>query len=257
MNVTAIEWTDVTWNPASGCQKVSAGCKYCYAETLSEQKRGTRAFPNGFGLTIRPHKLDEPRRLRRPSMVFVNSMSDLFWEAIPADYRDRVVDVIEATPQHQYQVLTKRPHLMRDYSRRRRLPANLWAGTTVESQAVAGRADVLREVDASTRFLSIEPMLTRFDDPAALVWGIDWVIVGGESGLHLRDPQIRAARSLVERDERGRWVPRPERLDWVRDIRDACAASGAAFFLKQWGGPTPKSGGSDLDGRQWKEFPAV
>ena len=115
MNKTAIEWTTVTWNPASGCEKVSEECKFCYAETLSENKRGTAAFPRGFELTIRPHKLKEPYSLKAPSYVFVNSMSDLFWEKIPEDYRDQVVDVIEDTPQHQYQVLTKRPHLMLEY----------------------------------------------------------------------------------------------------------------------------------------------
>lgn len=254
MNDTAINWTNYTWNPASGCTQVSEGCKYCYALTLAENKRGTRAFPNGFDLTIRPHKLDEPFKLKTPSLIFVNSMSDLFWDAIPDSYRHQIVDVIEATPQHEYQVLTKRPEAMLEFSQRRRLPGNFWAGTTIEGERTAFRLDILKQVQAEIRFLSIEPML--HDWPAPDFSGIQWVITGGESGSHLSDPRIAERRALVEKVN-GKWQPRADRVDWVRHIRDACQISKTAFWHKQWGGPTPKSGGRELDGRTWDEFPRV
>ncbi len=253
MNNTAIIWTEATWNPMSGCTEVSEGCKYCYAKTLAEQKRGTSAFPNGFDLTIRPHKLNEPRKLKTPSLIFVNSMSDLFWERIPASYRDEIVDVMEDTPQHQYQVLTKRPDLMRDYSKRRPLPANVWAGTTIESDRLAWRADLLREVRADLRFVSAEPLLSGL--PSLDLSGIDWLISGGESGSHLSDPVTRARRGIVERNTAGRWAPTERGLQWVRDLRDRCVLTGTAFLHKQWGGPKSHSGGRILDGRTWDEFP--
>lgn len=253
MNETGIIWTEATWNPMSGCEKITAGCAFCYAATLAENKRGTAAFPNGFDLTIRPHKLNEPRRLKTPSLIFVNSMSDLFWDKIPDDYRNRVMDVIEETPQHQYQVLTKRPEIMLAYSRRRKLPGNFWAGTTIENQAVAHRADTLRQVDAEIRFVSAEPLI----GPLKLNWsGIHWCITGGESGLHLTQPRLCEARGLV-RHTNGKWIPRDDRTEWVRVIRDDCTAAGTKFFHKQWGGPTPKSGGRMLDGRTWDEFPRL
>lgn len=203
MNTTAIEWTEVTWNPMSGCEKLSEGCKYCYAMTLAERFRGTNAFPNGFDLTIRPHKLDEPRRLKKPSMIFANSMSDLFWDAVPDDYRDKILDVIEDTPQHQYQVLTKRPHEMLRYSRRRRLPDNFWAGTTIESgRLFEERISALIQVDASIRFISAEPLIGPF--PATMnLEQIHWMITGGESGRHLISPRIRDRRALVDLDDNG------------------------------------------------------
>lgn len=248
MNETAIAWTKVTWNPASGCEIVSEGCKYCYAKTLAESYRGA-AFPNGFGLTIRPHKLNEPRKLKEPSLIFVNSMSDLFWEEIPMSYRDQVVDVIESTPEHQYQVLTKRPQNMLAYSKRRKLPKNFWAGTTVESFRVEERIDILRQVKAETRFLSVEPLLTELRDSFK---GIDWVITGGESGLHLRDPAVCEKRALVHH---GSWELRDDRREWLRSIRDRCVKRGVAYFHKQHGGVRPESGGSLLDGMEWKQFP--
>jgi len=255
MNETAIEWTDATWNPNSGCEVVSSGCKFCYAMTLAEQKRGTSAFPNGFELTIRPHKLREPFVLKQPSMIFVNSMSDLFWEKIDDDYRDRILDVIEATSQHEYQVLTKRPENMLRYSRRRRLPRNFWAGVTIESATYLPRLDVLREVEASVRFISAEPLLSAFG--RFNLDGIHWVITGGESGLHLADPRVRANRALVEKLDEGGWRPREDRVAWVREIRDQCTAAGVALFHKQWGGLRPKSGGAELDGRAWKQYPRM
>jgi len=257
MNETAIAWTDYTWNPASGCEKVSPGCKFCYAETIAEKFRG-KAFPNGFELTLRPHKLGEPLKYKEPSRIFVNSMSDLFWEPIGDDYRDRVLEVIEATPQHQYQVLTKRPEELLRYSLRRELPPNFWAGVTVESTHTMSRTDLLRAVKAEIRFLSIEPQLDDLG-PSLDLSRIHWVIAGGESGLHLRDAALRSRRGMAEPgtgadDGRG-WRPIEERIDWARHIRDKCIEGEVAFFFKQWGGLNPKSGGRILDGRTWDEFP--
>lgn len=256
MNNTAIVWTEATWNPMSGCEVVSEGCKYCYARTIAEQKRGTAAFPNGFDLTMRPHKLVEPFKLKEPSLIFVNSMSDLFWDQIPNEYRHRVMDVMEQTPQHQYQLLTKRPEIMWEFSEDRPFPDNVWAGTTIESDRVADRADALRAVNASLRFISAEPLLSGL--PSLDLTGIDWVITGGESGSHLSDDRTRERRALVERGASSavpRWVPRPDRVEWIREIRDRCVTAGVAFFHKQWGGPKPHSGGRILDGRTWDEFP--
>lgn len=255
MNETAIAWTNLTWNPASGCEKVSAGCRFCYAEFLAEQKRGTKAFPNGFDLTIRPHKLTEPYKVKTPSLIFVNSMSDFGWPKIPDSYRDQIVDVIEATPWHQYQVLTKRPEEVLRYSKRRKLPGNFWAGVTIESGKTAGRLDILKEIDAEIRFVSGEPLL---DDmaPALDLHGISWLISGGESGRHLSDPKTAQARALAFHDGK-KWVARPDRIQWVRNLRDACQDAGAKFFHKQWGGYFPHSAGRDLDGRTWDEYPRL
>lgn len=254
MNETAINWTDKTWNPASGCTEVSEGCRFCYAKTLAEQKRGTRAFPHGFDLTIRPHKLREPIALQQPSLVFVNSMSDLFWEAIDDDYRDRVFEVIAATPRHQFQILTKRPEIMAQYTARRPLPANVWAGVTIESDRVTPRADVLRGVNATIRFISAEPLLSAL--PSLRLEGIHWLIAGGESGIHLRTPHTRERRGLVNYSPgAGGWSARPDRIDWVRGLRDACAEHSVAFWMKQWGGVRPHSAGRLLDGRTWDELP--
>lgn len=245
MNETAIEWTDATWNPASGCEVVTEGCKYCYAKTLAENKRGTAAFPNGFDLTIRPHKLREPLRLKKPSMIFVNSMSDLFWEQIPDDYRHQILDVMEQCPQHEFQVLTKRPENMLRFLSDRKPPGNMWCGVTVESARTMWRIDVLRKVDAEIRFISAEPLLSGLDD--INLDGIHWLISGGESGLHLTDPHVCERRGLVHRTASG-WKVRDDRADWVRDLRDACARYGTAFIHKQWGGLRPKSCGRALDG---------
>jgi protein gp37 len=254
MNNTAINWTQYTWNPASGCEVITEGCKYCYAKTLAENRRGTPAFPNGFDLTIRPHKLNEPLKLKRPSLIFVNSMSDLFWEKLPEDYRDQIIDVIEATPQHQYQVLTKRPERMLAYSQRRKLPPNFWAGATIESNRHAGRADLLRQIAVPIRFISAEPIL---DDLTQLdLAGIQWLITGGESGLHLRDASIRARRGLAE-PINGKWQPRSDRYHWITQLVDATRLSGTAMWHKQWGGPTPHSAGRLVDGRTWDEMPTT
>lgn len=272
MNETAIRWTTLTWNPASGCKKVSPGCKHCYAETLAENKRGTPAFPKGFDLTLRPHKLDEPYRVKDPSLIFVNSMSDLFWEEIDDAYRDKVVDVIANTPQHEYQVLTKRHENLLRYSKRRKLPPNFWAGVTVENQEwLEKRAAALLQVDAEIRFLSMEPALDHMDirpftkgrDNRIGGDGIQWAIYGGESGTHLTRPDVREKRGLVVLNDSPRvsggalWIPNPARVEWARAVRDACVEDGVAFFFKQWGGPRSTSGGKLLDGRAWEEFPRL
>lgn len=252
MNKTGIKWTDRTWNPVTGCNKVSAGCKYCYANELADRFAGSTHYPNGFAMTLHPERLKQPMNLKLPLRIFVNSMSDLFWEAVPEDFVDAVFDVMEATPHLTYQILTKRPDRMLAYSRKRRFKANIWAGVTVESQAVADRLDVLLEVETdSVRFVSAEPLLS----PLAVDWsGIDWVITGGESGEHLRFPAIRAARALVELNG-NRWTPRADRIPWIRQIRDDVKAAGGAFFHKQWGGITNNVAGNVLDGRIWEEFP--
>jgi len=251
MNETIIEWTDRTWNPASGCRKISAGCKHCYASTLAENKRGTAAFPRGFELTLRPHKLLEPLSLTAPAKIFVNSMSDLFFDEIPTSYVEKVWRVMCATPWHIFQLLTKRPQRMAAFLESRVVPDHIWVGTTIENQAAASRADVLRGIAAKHRFVSAEPLIS----PLRLnLSGIDWLIVGGESGSHLLDPATREVRSIAELAD-GKWIPRKLCIPWVRTLRDEAVSSGVAFFFKQWGGTRPGSAGSTIDGAKWKQFP--
>ncbi len=225
---TAIEWTDKTWNPTTGCNKVSPGCKHCYAEALT--KRFRNHFENGFDFTLHPERLDEPRRWRKPSRVFVNSMSDLFHERMPFDFLQEVFRVMEECPWHVFQILTKRHERMLELAPELNWPENVWMGVSVENRDYAHRVDYLRQVPAAVRFLSCEPLI----GPLSLnLEGIHWVIVGGESG-----PKHR-----------------PIEASWVRDIREQTRATGAAFFFKQWGGVRPKSGGRELDGRTYDEMP--
>jgi protein gp37 len=234
---TSIEWTDATWNPVTGCTKISAGCDHCYAERFSERFRGTPGHPfeNGFDLSLRPERLEQPLIWRRPRMIFVNSMSDLFHKEIPLDFIGRVFDTMERAHWHTFQVLTKRSSLMRDFLRRRygsgRGPAHMWFGVSVEDGTKISRIRHLRDAPAGIRFLSIEPLIGPMGHLD--LSGIDWVIVGGESGPGAR-PMLRA---------------------WVRDIRDQCKTARVPFFFKQWGGLRPKSGGRKLDGREWSQFP--
>lgn len=253
MNKTEINWTDLTWNPLSGCSKISPGCAYCYAETIAENKAGTKAFPNGFGMTFRPHKLVEPLKVKDPTLIFTNSMSDFFHPGVPDEYRDQIFDAIRSAPRHRYQVLTKRPELAGKYFSTRPIPACVWLGVTIEDRTrLAERLHILQSIPAQTRFLSIEPLL---EDLGTLdLAGIDWVIVGGESGHHLMDPDIRAKRGLADRIG-GKWTARPDRLDWVRSLRDQCQAAGVAFWFKQWGGAVGPLAGRMLDGRTWDELP--
>jgi protein gp37 len=225
---TAIEWTDKTWNPTVGCNKVSPGCKNCYAEALT--KRFYKQYPNGFEFTIHPQRLDDPRRWRKPSRVFVNSMSDLFHEQMPLSFLQEVFHVMEECPQHIFQILTKRHKRLIELASKLNWPKNVWMGVSVENQDYAHRVDFLKQVPAAVRFLSCEPLL----GPLNLnLEEIHWVIVGGESGHGHR----------------------PIQADWVRDIRDQTNAVGAAFFFKQWGGIRPKAGGRELDGHTYNEMP--
>lgn len=239
---SAIEWTDKVWNPTTGCDRVSPGCDHCYALTLAKRLKGMgsskyqadgdpRTSGPGFALTLHHDVLDAPRSWRTPRRVFVNSMSDLFHPKVPLDFVRKVFDVMRDTPQHQYQVLTKRPIRVARWADRIEWPANVWMGTSVENADYTDRIDHLRRVPAAVRFLSLEPLLGPVADID--LTGIDWVIVGGESG-----PSAR-----------------PVDADWVRGVRDAATAAGIPFFFKQWGGRTPKAGGRDLDGRSWDEYP--
>jgi len=236
---TAIEWTDATWNPVTGCTKISAGCDHCYAERFSERFRSTPGHPfkTGFDLTLRPERLQHPLHWRTPRMIFVNSMSDLFHKEIPREFISRVFDTMEQASWHTFQVLTKRSSLMRNFLRKRygtsRGPLHIWFGVSVEDGTKASRIDHLREAPAGVRFLSIEPLIGSMGELD--LTGLDWVIVGGESGPGAR----------------------PMHANWVREIRDQCTAASVAFFFKQWGGLRPKSGGRELDGREWNDFPTV
>lgn len=246
---SSIEWTDATWNPTTGCDRVSPGCDNCYALTLAKRLKAMhnpryvedgnpKTSGPGFALTVHEDKLHEPETWSKPRRVFVNSMSDLFHSKVPTEFIFRVFDVMASVPQHQFQVLTKRPRRMSTvvsawYRRSGAgLLANVWLGTSVEDQKWADqRIPLLIGTPALTRFVSCEPLLSAVS--IADIDHIDWVIVGGESG-----PRAR-----------------PVEIGWVRSIRDQCVANSTAFFFKQWGGRTPKAGGRILDGRTWNEMP--
>ena len=239
MNASAIEWTDATWNPVTGCTKITPGCDHCYAERFAERFRGTPGHPfvNGFDLTLRPERLSQPLSWKRPRMIFVNSMSDLFHKGIPTEFIDRVFDTMEAADRHVFQVLTKRSALMKGYLERRygraAAPRHIWCGVSVEDRTAAARIRHLQAAPAAVRFLSIEPLLGPIGELD--LEGIAWVIVGGESGPKARPMDKR----------------------WVIDIRDLCQRKGVAFFFKQWGGRTPKSGGRRLDGVEHNAMPSA
>jgi len=256
MNETEINWTELTWNPVSGCHKISAGCKYCYAHGIAEPKRGTPAFPNGFDVTLRPHKLGEPAKIKRPSLIFTNSMTDMFLDDIPDSYRDDILRAMAAAPHHRYQILTKRPEKAAQYFSTRKVPDYIWLGTTVEHHKTAHRIATLRSIAARVRFVSAEPLIGPIE---ADLTGIHWLISGGESGFHLCRPEICEERALVRRGGKGEstWVPREDRMDWVRSLRDQCQHYGVAFWHKQWGGSKGFMAGRLLDGRTWDEMPSV
>lgn len=239
---SAIEWTETTWNPVTGCDRISAGCDHCYAMTLAKRLKamGSAKYQNdgdprtsgpGFGITTHPQALDEPYRWRQPRVVFVNSMSDLFHARVPVDFIRDVFDVCRDTPHHTYQVLTKRSLRLRRIAEKLDWPSNLWMGVSVENAAALSRVDHLREVPAAVRFLSCEPLIGPLD--GIHLDGIHWVIAGGESGPNYR----------------------PMDINWARAIRDDCKDAGVAFFFKQWGGRTPKALGRELDGQLWDEMP--
>ena len=228
-----IEWTDATWNPTTGCTKVSSGCKFCYAEPLAEdlQLKGARNYRNGFKLTTHEHMLETPLKWKKPKRVFVNSMSDLFHEDIPDEFIHRVFDVMSKAYWHQFQVLTKRIHRVVGMNDSLNWAPNIWMGVSIEDDIVQHRMDDLRDTDAKVKFLSIEPLIGQLTP----IWldDIDWVIVGGESGK----------------------TPRPMKPQWAREIRDACVLQRVPFFFKQWGGVNKRNAGRELDGRTWDEFP--
>ena len=235
-----IEWTEVTWNPSTGCNKVSAGCKNCYAETMSKRLKamGTKGYENGFEFTLMPERVDMPLKIKKPTKFFVNSMSDLFHEKMPFDFLDSVFETIKNTPQHTYQILTKREEILVDYFKNRNVPQNVWLGVSVENQKTKNRIDALRKVNAHIRFLSLEPLL---EDLAVLdLTDIDWAIVGGESGHKAR----------------------PMKKDWAINIQKQCKEQGTAFFFKQWGTwgadgvkRSKKANGRKLLGQEWNEEP--
>jgi protein gp37 len=236
-----IEWTDATWNPVTGCTKVSPGCKHCYAETFAERFRGVPGHPfeRGFDLRLWPERLALPLRWRAPRRIFVNSMSDLFHEKVPDDFIHSVFETMRDAHWHRFQVLTKRAQRMHDYVLRRNGPLarshpNVWLGVSVETQAYAHRAELLAALPSTVRFLSCEPLLGPLDLRSSLgPRAINWVIAGGESGHHAR----------------------PMSPEWVRDIRDQCRRAGVPFFFKQWGGPRQHETGRTLDRRTWDEMP--
>lgn len=235
---SASEWTDATWNPVTGCSKVSPGCAHCYAARFAERFRGVPGHPFecGFDLVLRPERLGQPLAWRRPRRIFVNSMSDLFHRDVPDDFIAAVFATMERAPWHVFQVLTKRSARMRRFLAARyggrAAPPHIWCGVSIEDRARLFRLRDLQASPAGLRFLSLEPLL---EDLGALdLAGIGWVIVGGESGPGAR----------------------PLDPSWVRRVRDACVAARVPFFFKQWGGRTPTAGGRTLDGRLWDELPA-
>lgn len=230
---SAIEWTDATWNPVTGCTQVSTGCDHCYALAFAERFRGVPNHPyeQGFDLRLWPERLDLPLHWKKPRRIFVNSMSDLFHAAIPDEFIHSVFETMVRADWHVYQILTKRPQRMARMASSLPWPAHIWAGVSIESNEQAWRADFLRRVPAAVRFISAEPLIGPIDQ--LRLDGIQWLITGGESGPHHRECQ----------------------LDWVRSARDRCVSEDVAYFHKQWGGRTSKVGGRQLDGRTWDEMP--
>ena len=238
-----IEWTEQTWNPTVGCTKISAGCKHCYAETMAKrlQAMGTPGYENGFQLALLPQRLDDPKRRKKPTVYFVNSMSDVFHDRIPDAYIEQIFHVIRDTPQHTYQILTKRAARLARFFRTRSVPDNAWLGVSVENRKHGvPRIDYLRQVPARIRFLSVEPLLENVGE--LNLRDIHWVIVGGESG-----PKAR-----------------PMKPEWAEAVRVQCEEQDVAFFFKQWGGwgadgqrRAKQANGRMLNGRTWDAMPAV
>lgn len=231
---SSIEWTEATWNPTTGCNKISPGCKHCYAERMAERLRamGQPNYVNGFELTLQPHMVELPLRWKKPQTIFVNSMSDLFHDDVPLEFIQRVFDVMQRAHWHRFQVLTKRADRLEEISKKLPWASNVWMGVSVESAKYIERIDHLRNTGAITKFLSLEPLLSAL--PKMNLTSVDWVITGGESGPGAR----------------------PMHLAWVTDIRDQCLSAEVAFFFKQWGGVQKKKTGRVLEGRTWDEMPA-
>ena len=242
MKTTKIEWTEATWNPSIGCSKVTAGCKNCYAEIMARrlQAMGVAGYEDGFKFKILPERLYQPASIKKPTKFFVNSMSDLFHEKMPFVFLDRIFEVISNTPQHHYQILTKRENILFKYFTNRSVPDNVWLGVTVEHENTKHRIDVLRNIDATIRFISMEPLIS--DVGELDLNGIHWVIVGGESGT----------------------CARPMQPEWAIHIQRQCEKQKIAFFFKQWGTwgedgkrRNKKENGSYLLGKEWKEQPNI
>lgn len=233
MAASSIEWTEATWNPLTGCNKVSPGCKHCYAERMAKrlQAMGLEKYRNGFRLTLHPESLEEPLRWSKPQYIFVNSMSDLFHKDVPLTFIQQIFDVMRRAHWHQFQILTKRAERLLELDSLLAWPPNVWMGVSVENADYAYRIDLLRQTRAAIKFLSCEPLLGPL--PNMNLNGIHWVIVGGESGPHAR----------------------PMEQEWVRGIRDQCLKAGVPFFFKQWGGTRKKKTGRLLDNRIWDELP--
>ncbi len=228
-----IEWTQATWNPVTGCSKVSPGCAHCYAETFAERWRGIPGHPyeQGFDLRLWPERLEQPLKWKRPRLIFTNSMSDLFHEDVPDEFIERVFEVMVEAKQHIFQVLTKRHERLAEIAAQLPWPENVWMGVSIENKHWVGRADYLREVPAAVRFISAEPLLGPLD--GLNLEGIDWLIAGGESGHGHR----------------------PVREEWLIELRDLCRSEEVAFYFKQWGGRYSKAGGRELRGREWSQMP--
>jgi protein gp37 len=233
MAKSAIEWTHSTWNPVTGCTKISPGCKFCYAERMAErlQAMGQPNYRNGFELTLQPRMLELPLQWKKPQRIFVNSMSDLFHRDLPVPYIQRVFEVMRQASWHQFQILTKPADHLAELDPVLDWPANVWMGVSVENADHTDRIDDLRGTGARVKFLSLEPLLGPLPD--LNLQGIDWVIAGGESG-----PKAR-----------------PVQEAWIREIRDQCLRDQVAFFFKQWGGQNKKKSGRMLEGRTWDEVP--
>ena len=236
---SAIEWTEATWNPVTGCDQISPGCAHCYAKTFAERWRGVPGHPyeQGFDLRIWPQRLEQPLKWKRPRTIFVNSMSDLFHKDIPREYINAVFETMENADWHVFQILTKRSSLLQkfvnDRYRGRNAPAHIWFGVSVETKQATSRIAHLQQANAAVRFLSIEPLIAPVGK--LCLHNIHWVIVGGESGPHAR----------------------PMKAKWAINIRDQCLKAGVPFFFKQWGGRSPKAAGRLLQGRVWDQFPML
>ena len=235
MAQSSIEWTEMTWNPTTGCNKVSAGCKYCYAEVMTRrlEAMGIEKYKDGFKVRTHEDALDVPYSWKKPKVVFVNSMSDLFHPEVPFEFIEKVFEVMNKTLQHTYQVLTKRAERLFEVHHKLNWTNNIWMGVSVENEKVIERIDYLRETNASIKFLSCEPLIGPLRNMNLL--NIDWTIVGGESGSKAR----------------------PIKEAWVWDIHEQCKQAGVAFFFKQWGGANKKKAGRELGGRTYDEMPLL
>lgn len=235
MSKSKIEWTESTWNPITGCTKISEGCQHCYAEKMAKRLRamGQLKYKNGFDITLHPECLDDPSKLKKPQMIFVCSMSDIFHEKISLHYIYKIFKVMNKNQQHTFQVLTKRPERIDYISSAVEWTGNIWLGVTIENNKHLDRLGLLLQSKAKVKYLSLEPLLSEIDIPEDKIKGIDWVIVGGESGVGAR----------------------PIKVEWVRKIRDVCQINNIPFFFKQWGGVHKKENGNLLDGKVYQEMP--